>query len=159
MSKDELIQLLREYKENKAKLTLRKREQRMIELRLAGDKEIEVTLTTAYGINNDIHSKNTISDKVANSVLKREEQKEEDKERLKDLTKEIDELQEKVDEAEIRLKALKYKEHEILYAYYVEGRTYEDIGNNLYFKLFNQTRDKDTIKNIVEKAAEKMINL
>ena len=43
--------------------------------------------------------------------------------------------------------------------YFVDGRTYEDIGNNLYFKLFNQTRDKDTIKRIVEKALKKMINL
>ena len=159
MNKDELIQLLKEYKENKAKLTLRKKERRSIEIRLAGEKEIEVSLTTAYEINQDIHSKNTISDKVVNNVLKREKQIEEDKKRLKDLNKKIDELQEKVDEAEIRLGALKYKEYELLYAYYVEGRTYEDIGNNLYFKLFNQTRDKDTIKNIVEKAAKKMLNL
>ena len=51
------------------------------------------------------------------------------------------------------------KEREILIAYYIDGRTAEDIGNNLYFQLFNQTRSNRHIQRIIEKATNKMLNL
>ena len=88
-----------------------------------------------------------------------EKEKKEAVERIKELIKEIEELKNKVTETSIRLSALKYKEKQILFAFYVEGRSYEDIGNNLHFKLFNQTRDTEAIKKIVEKATNKMLNL
>lgn len=52
-----------------------------------------------------------------------------------------------------------YKEREILIAYYIDGRTAEDIGNNLYFRLFNQTRSNRHIQRIIENATNKMLNL
>ena len=80
-------------------------------------------------------------------------------ERIKELTKEIEDLEDKVQETSIRLSALKYREKEMLYAFYVEGRSYEDIGNNLYFRLFNQTREVGAIRKIIERATEKMLKL
>ena len=72
---------------------------------------------------------------------------------------ELTELREKVDTVKDRLDGLKYKEREILMAYYIDGRTAEDIGNNLYFRLFNQTRSNRHIQRIIENATNKMLNL
>ena len=163
MNKSELIELLKDYKQNIAKLKLRKREKQKNEKRLTQYKRLESNPTGIVGTNCDIHSKNQISNKTEKTVidmieLNEREQKEAEK-RIRELTKEIEELENKVTETSIRLSALKYKEKQILFAFYVEGRSYEDIGNNLHFKLFNQTRDTEAIKKIVEKATNKMLNL
>ena len=163
MSKDELIELLKNFKENIAKLKLRRLEKKKCEKRLQQYKRLESSVTANLGINCDIHSKNKISNKTEKTALDtielNEKEKREAERRIKELNNEIENLQEKVEETKIRLAALKYKEKEILYAYYVEDRTYEDIGNNLYLRLFNQTRDSGAIKAIVKKATNKMVNL
>ncbi len=163
MTKENLIKDLKEYKENIAKLKLRRREKKKCERRLKQYRSIETSITGCVGENSDIHSKNQISNKVEKAAIEtieiNEKEIREAEVRIKELEKEIEELEDKVTETSIRLSALKYKEREILFAYYVEERTYEEIGNKLYFKLFNQTRDKDTIKKIIDKATKKMINL
>lgn len=159
MSKDELIQLLKDYKENKAKLNIKLKELKTKRLQLKGCEEIETSLTTGYGINQDIHSKNQISDKVLKKIEQNDDKRNQLKKEIEDLEKTVRELREKVEAVEDRLEGLKYKEREILTAYYVEGRTAEDIGNKLYFQLFNQTRSDRHIQRIIEKATEKMINL
>ena len=163
MNKSELIELLKDYKQNIAKLKLRKREKEKCEIRLILYKRLESGTTGNLGVNCDIHSKNQISNKTEKTVIDmieiNEKEKKEAVERIKELIKEIEELENKVTETSIRLSALKYKEKQILFAFYVEGRSYEDIGNNLHFKLFNQTRDTEAIKKIVEKATNKMLNL
>lgn len=163
MNKDELVSLLKSYKENIAKLKLRRREKKKCERRLKQYKRLESNITATVGTNCDIHSKNKISNKTEKTALDtielNEKEKREAEERIKELIPEIEELEEKVEETKIRLSALKYKEKEILYAYYVEGRTYEDIGNNLYFRLFNQTREVRAIKTIVENATNKILKL
>lgn len=163
MNKSELIELLKDYKQNIAKLKLRKREKEKCEIRLILYKRLESGTTANLGVNCDIHSKNQISNKTEKTVIDmieiNEKEKKEAVERIKELIKEIEELENKVTETSIRLSALKYKEKQILFAFYVEGRNYEDIGNNLHFKLFNQTRDSEAIKKIVEKATNKMLNL
>ena len=163
MTKENLIIDLKNYKENIAKLKLRRREKKQCEKRIKQYKTVEASTTGITGLNCDIHSKNQISNKVEKAVIETIElnQKEikEAKERIKELITEIEELEDKVTETSIRLSALKYKEKEILFAFYVEGRSYEDIGNNLHFRLFNQTRDSEAIKKIVEKATNKMIKL
>lgn len=163
MTKENLIIDLKNYKENIAKLKLRRREKKKYEKRIKQYKTVEASTTGIVGLNCDIHSKNQISNKVEKAVIETIElnQKEikEAEERIKELILEIEELEDKVTETSIRLSALKYKEKEILFAYYVEERTYEEIGNKLYFQLFNQTRDKDTIKKIIDKATKKMVNL
>lgn len=159
MNKEELIILLKEYKENKAKLNIKLKELKTKRIKLKTYDNTDTSLTASYGINQDIHSKNQISDKVLRKVEENETKREELQNKIKDLEEDVKVLREKVEAVEDRLKCLKYREHQLLCAYHIEGRTYEDIGNNLYFKLFNQTRDKDTVKGIVEKALEKMINL
>ena len=163
MTKENLIQDLKEYKTNTAKLKLRRREKKKLERRLKQYKTVETSTTRILELNCDIHSKNKINNKVEKAAIEtieinEKEIKEAEKE-IKELEIEIEDLEDKVVETSIRLSSLKYKEKEILYAYYIEGRTYEDIGNNLYFRLFNQTRNKDSIKDIVENATKKMLNL
>lgn len=163
MTKESLIKDLKEYKENIARLKLRRREKKKCEKRLKQYKRLESNTTGMIGTNMDIHSKNSITNKTEKTALDtielNEREKQEAEERIKELEIEIEELEEKVTETSIRLSALKYKEKEILHAFYVEGRNYEDIGNNLYFRLFNQTRDTEAIKKIVEKATNKMLTL
>lgn len=159
MTKSELIELLKSYKENKAKLNIRLKELKSARIKLKSLEDIDFSLSVSYGLNQDIHSKNKISDKVGKQVEQNDTKRIELQKEIEDLEKTVRELREKVEAVDDRLEGLRYKERELLYAYYIEGRTYEDIGNNLYFKLFNQTRDKDTIKKIIEKATQKMISL
>lgn len=107
MIKDDLIILFKNYNENKSKLELRKREKRMIEARLNAEEDIETSMSSATGINSDIRSKNIISDKVGNAVIKSISKREEDEKRLKELNQEIIKLQDKVEEIEIRLRRTK----------------------------------------------------
>lgn len=159
MTRDEFIKLLKEYKENKAKLNIKLKEIKNKRISLKNCEGTDTNMTSSFGINQDIHSKNQISNKVLQKVEENETKREELQQEIKELEAEIRILREKVDIVNDRLECLKYKEKEMLIAYYIDGRTYEDIGNNLYFKLFAQTRDKDTIKTIVEKATQKMLNL
>ncbi len=159
MTKQELIEILKEYKTNKAMLALRIKEKISIEKRLKRKRDSETPITGVVGINNDIHSKNSISDKVAKKVLVNDNKRLEDERRLKELEKEIRDLKEKVEEAEIRLNSLYYKEREILTAYYVDNRTAEDISQNLYFKLFSRTCSPRYIQSIIKENTEKLLNL
>ena len=151
MTKQELIEILKEYKTNKAMLALRIKEKISIEKRLKRKRDSETPITGVVGINNDIHSKNSISDKVAKKVLVNDNKRLEDERRLKELEKEIRDLKEKVEEAEIRLNSLYYKEREIL--------TAEDISQNLYFKLFSRTCSPRYIQSIIKENTEKLLNL
>lgn len=158
MSKEELIELLRDYKENKAKLNIKLKELKNNRIKLK-EIDVETSITSSFGINQDIHSKNQISNKVLKKIEENETKKEAAKEKIEELEADIRKLREKVDLIDDRLESLKYKEREILVAYYIDGRTAEDIGNNLYFRLFNQTRSNRHIQRIIEKATEKMLNL
>lgn len=158
MSKEELIELLRDYKENKAKLNIKLKELKNNRIKLK-EIDVETSITSSFGINQDIHGKNQISNKVLKKIEENETKKEAAKEKIEELEADIRKLREKVDLIDDRLECLKYKEKELLIAYYVDGRSYDDIGNNLYFKLFNQTRNWETIKKIIERALDKMLNL
>lgn len=158
MSKEELIELLRDYKENKAKLNIKLKELKNNRIKLK-EIDVETSITSSFGINQDIHSKNRISNKVLKKIEENETKKEVAKEKIEELEADVRKLREKVDLIDDRLESLKYKEREILVAYYIDGRTAEDIGNNLYFRLFNQTRSNRHIQRIIEKATEKMLNL
>lgn len=157
MNKSELIELLKSYKENKAKLNIKLKDLKSARIKLKYINNTETSMTPMYGTNQDIHSKNQISDKVSRKVEENDTKRIELEERIEELEEEVRQLREKVEAVEDRLEGLKYKEREILTAYYVEGRTAEDIGNRLYFKLFNQTRSDRHIQRIIEKATEKMI--
>lgn len=159
MNKDELIHLLKEYKENKAKLNLRLKELKLKRLQFKNCEEIEISITASFGINQDIHSKNKISDKVAKQVERNETRKKEIEEEITQLENIVKILREKVEAVEDRLIGLRYKEREILTAYYIDGRTAEDIGNKLFFELFSQTRSERHIRRILDRATEKLLKL
>ena len=73
MSKDELITLLKEYKENKAKSNIRLKELKTARIKLKNCYSTYTNMTSSFGINQDIHSKNQISNKVLNRIEKNEE--------------------------------------------------------------------------------------
>lgn len=158
MSKEELIQLLKDYKENKAKLNIKLKELKNCRIKLK-HLELETNSTTSYGINQDIHSKNKISNKVLDKIEQNDTKRIDLQKEIEELEETVRGLREKVEAVDDRLVGLKYKEREILTAYYVEGRTAEEIGNKLYFQLFNQTRSDRHIQRIIEKATNKMLNL
>lgn len=158
MTKENLIILLKEYKENKARLNIKLKELKTARIKLKYI-DSDTNMTSSYGDNQDIHSKNQISDKVSRKVEENDTKRIELEKRIEELEEEVRELREKVDTVEDRLEGLKFKEREILIAYYVEGMTAEDIGNRLYFQLFSQTRSGRHIQRIIEKATEKMVKL
>lgn len=159
MNKDELIVLLKEYKENKAKLIIKLKELKTKRIQLKACEEIETSLTSSYGVNQDIHSKNKISDKVLKRIEENDHKRQEFESEIEKLENIVKDLRYKTETVEDRMKALKYKERKIFEAYYIEGRSYEEIGTQLYFELFKQTRNWETIKKITEKALNKIINL
>ena len=65
MNKEEFIILLKEYKENKAKLNIKLKELRTARINLRIN-DFETSTTSSFGINQDIHSKN----KTSNNPLK-----------------------------------------------------------------------------------------
>lgn len=158
MTREDLIVLLKEYKENKAKLNIKLKELKTARIKLKY-VDSDTNMTSSYGDNQDIHSKNQISDKVSKKVEENDTKRTELENNIEELEEEVRELREKVDTVEDRLEGLKFKEREILTAYYVEGMTAEDIGNRLYFQLFSQTRSGRHIQRIIEKATEKMVKL
>ena len=158
MTREDLIVLLKEYKENKARLNIKLKELKNSRIKLKY-VDSDTNMTSSYGDNQDIHSKNQISDKVSRKVEENDTKRIELENKIEELEEEVRELREKVDTVEDRLEGLKIKEREILTAYYVEGMTAEDIGNRLYFQLFSQTRSGRHIQRIIEKATEKMVKL
>ncbi len=158
MTKEKLILLLKNYKENRAKLKLKLREKESILRKIESLKNVFLSVTS-YEENSDIHSKNIISDKVGNKASSNLDIEADLRQALEKIENEISELNTKLEEVDIRLEALKRKEREILIDYYVEGNTYEEIGNNTYYRLFAQTRSDKAIQKMIERATQKMANL
>ena len=68
MEKEKLIKLLKEYKENKAKLNVKLKELKTTRIKLKNCNDTDTSITSSYGINQDIHSKNKISNKVLDKI-------------------------------------------------------------------------------------------
>lgn len=158
MTKEQLILLLKKYKENKVKLKLKLKEKERLIRKIEQLKEVNITAVRTE-INNDIHSKNSISDKVGNNAVDNIDKENEYRKELDIIEAEIIELNESIEEIDIRLDALKYKEKQILIAYYIDGCTYDYIGNVIYPKLFNQTRSDRHIRRLIEKSTNKILEL
>ena len=159
MNKSELIELLKNYKENKAKLNIKLKEIKTKRLQLKGCEEVESSFTRGYGINQDIHSKNQISNKVLTKIEQNDTRRNNIKNEIESLEEEIRKLRESVEAVEDRLIGLKYKERELLVAYYIDGRTAENISRTLYYDMYKRTFTKIYIKKIIDKATQKMINI
>lgn len=159
MTKEELIELLKEYKQNKAKLNIKLKELKTARLKLKACDDIETNTTSAYGENQDIHSKNKISNKVLSKIEQNDIKRLELESEIESLEKTIKELRNKVEAVEDRLIGLKYKEREILTAYYIDGRTAQNIGDKLYFQMYNRTCSARYVQKIIDKATKRMINI
>ena len=149
-----LIKLLKSYKENKTKLNIKLKELKNLRIEL---KHIEPE-TNLQGINFDsegIHSINTISDKTGNSVIKADDKRIKIEEEIKQLEEEVRELRNNVEIVDDRLEILTYKEKQLLIARYIEECSYTDIGNRVYYKMYNETRSEDTIQRMINRALKK----
>lgn len=159
MNKSELIELLKNYKENKAKLNIKLKELKTERIKLKYVNDTETSMTATYGTNQDIHSKNQISDKVSRRIEENDNKRLEIEKQIEKLEEEVRKLREKVEAVEDRLIGLKYKERELLTAYYIDGRTAQNIGDKLYFQMYNRTCSARYIQKIIDKATRKMINI
>lgn len=160
MTREDLIVLLKEYKENKAKLNIKLKELKTSRIKLKYvDSDTNMTLTSSYGDNQDIHSKNQISDKVSRKVEENDIKRIELENKIEELEEEVRKLREKVEAVEDRLEGLKYKERELLVAYYIDGRTAENISRTLYYDMYQRTCTPRYIQKIIDKATQKMINI
>ncbi len=159
MTKEELIELLKEYKQNKAKLNIKLKELKTARLKLKACDDIDTNTTSTYGENQDIHSKNKINDKVLSKVEQNDTKRLEIKVEIENLEKTVRDLRNKVEAVDDRLIGLKYKEREILIAYYVEGKTAEIIGEYDYEDICGKKCSGRYIRKIVKKATSKMIKI
>ena len=159
MEKEKLIKLLKEYKENKAKLNVKLKELKTTRIKLKNCNDADTSITSSYGINQDIHSKNKISNKVLDKIEQNDTKRIALEDKIKDLEAEVRELREKVETVKDRLDGLKYKEREILVAYYIDGRTAENISRTLYYDMYQRNCTPRYIQKIIESATNKMINI
>lgn len=158
MTREELVILLKEYKENKARLNIKLKELKTSRAKLKYI-DSDTNVTSSYGNNQDIHSKNQISDKVSRKVEANDTKRIELEKKIETLEEEVRKLREKVDAVEDRLIGLKYKERELLVAYYIDGRTAENISRTLYYDMYQRTCTPRYIQKIIDKATQKMVNI
>lgn len=158
MEKEKLIGLMKNYKINKSRMKLKIKEKEKLEQEL-NNINSEVMLSSSYGVNNDIRSKNKISDKVANKVINDEKQKNYLKEKIDDLDAEINSLKDNVEQVDIRLESLYENQRKIIEAYYIEGKTAEYIGDKLFLDLFMRTCSMSGVYKIINKSMSIMCNL
>lgn len=159
MTKEELIELLKEYKQNKAKLNIKLKELKTARIKLKACDDIDISTTSSYGENQDIHSKNKINDKVLSKVEQNDTRRLELEVAIESLEETVRDLRNKVEAVEDRLIGLKYKERELLVAYYIDGRTAENISRTLYYDMYQRNCTPRYIQKIIEKATKKMINI
>lgn len=159
MTNEELIELLKEYKQNKAKLNIKLKELKTARIKLKACDDIDISTTSSYGENQDIHSKNKISNKVLSKVEQNETRRLELEAEIESLEEIVRDLRSKVEVVEDRLIGLKYKERELLVAYYIDGRTAENISRTLYYDMYQRNCTPRYIQKIIEKATKKMINI
>ena len=159
MKREQLIELFDKNKEDLSKYEKNKKTIREINKMIDKlKKNTDTKITTTY---KEISSgaTNSISNTIQDCIEKKEERIKELEEEKAQLEAENTTIKSRIDDVEIFLKALKFKEKTIIVEHYIEGNSYEDIGNRVYWNLFKQTRDSQTIKRIADKAIEKMTKL
>lgn len=159
MKREQLIELFDKNKEDLSKYEKNKKTIREINKMIDKlKKNTDTKITTTY---KEISSgaTNSITNTIQDCIEKKEERIKELEEEKAQLEAENTTIKSRIDDVEIFLKALKFKEKTIIVEHYIEGNSYEDIGNRVYWNLFKQTRDSQTIKRIADKAIEKMIKL
>lgn len=159
MSKEELVQLFDKNKEDISKYEKNKKRIREIDKTIEKIKRRNETKTTTSYKEISIGKTNTISNTIEDCIEKKDEKIRELEEEKMELEAENIIIKSRIEDVEIFLKALKFKEKTVIVEHYIEGNSYEDIGNRIYWKLFGQTRDGQTIKKIADRAIEKMLRI
>lgn len=158
MNKDEMIEMLKQFKTKEAQLKLKEIDfkKKTIELNKIMEEEYSINITPKY---TEGSKSNEISSKVENAVIRKSAKIIELEEELKKLQEEIDVLKLDVEEINVRLGTLSYIEKEVLTDYYVNENKLEDIGNFTYYRLRQQTRSAKTIKRLIENAVNKLAKI
>ena len=159
MNRDDLVQLFDKNKEDIAKYEKNKKRIKDInELIRKIEKDININTTTTYK-----EAQSSPTNKVNSVVENFVEQKDEKIRKLEEERTELEAeniiIKSRIEDVEIYLKALKFRERTIIIEHYIEGNSYDDIGNRVFWKLFGQTRGGAAIKKIADRAIEKMLNL
>lgn len=159
MTREDLIELFDKNKEDVSKYEKNKKRIREINNEIEKIKKENTTkVTTSYKeISNG--KTNTVSNTIENCIERKEERIETLKEERKQLEAENIILKGKIEDVEIALKSLKFKEKTIIVEHYIEGNSYEDIGNRIFWQIYNQTRSANAIQKIAEKAMNKMLKI
>ena len=159
MNREDLVQLFDKNKEDIAKYEKNKKRIKDInELIKKKEKEINIKTTTTYKEAQSSPT-NKINSVVENSVEQKDEKIRKLEEEKTELEAENIIIKSRIEDVEIYLKALKFRERTIIIEHYIEGNSYDDIGNRVYWQLFGQTRDGRTVQRIADKAIEKMLKL
>ena len=159
MTREDLIKLFDKNKEDISKYEKNKKRLKDINNTIEKiKKKVDTKITTVF---KEIPTgrTNTISNTIEGCIEKKEEKIKELEEEKKKLEAENIILKSRIEDVEIYLKALKFKEKTIIIEHYIEGNSYEDIGNRVYWNLFNQTRGGEAIKKIADRAIEKMLKI
>lgn len=155
MNKNEIIELLKNYKERQAKLDLKKNEKRRKEIQLERLKEEEysINITPIYAEGGKGNGTNS---KVESAVVNKSSDIEILEKELVNLGREIELLEIDLKDTDIRLGTLTYLEKEVLTDYLINEMTCSEIGNLTIYKIKRQTRSERTIREIIKKALEKL---
>ena len=159
MTKEELIQLFDKNNENISKYQKNKKRIKEINKNIEKiKKQNDTNITTTYNkISNG--KTNIISSKIENCIERKEEKIKDLEEEKEQLEAENKELKSKMEDVQIALKSLKFKERTIIREHYIEGNSYEDIGNRIFWNIFGQTRSGNAIQKISDKAVEKILKI
>lgn len=159
MTRNELVQLFDKNKEDVSKYEKNKKSIKEIDHIIKKLKENNETKTTTSYKEISSGKTNIINNTIEDYIEKKDEKIRELEEEKTELEAENIILKSRIEDVEIVLKALKFKERTIIVEHYIEGNSYEDIGNRVFWKIFGQTRDWQTIKRIADKAIKKMLKL
>ena len=159
MNREDLIYLFDKNKEDISKYEKNKKRIREINIIIEKIKKDTNTKTTTSYKEVPSGKTNTISNTIEDCIEKKEEKIRELEEERTELEAENIILKSRIEDVEILLKALKFKEKTIIVEHYIEGNSYEDIGNRVYWNLFKQTRGGEAIKKIADRAIEKMLKI
>lgn len=157
MSKEEIIDLLKTYKEKEARKSLRIQDKQSLQRRRAKiEVDYETNMTSIY---QEGGKGNQTTSKVENKILMKKEKIEEITKQIKEINEEIVELDYELAQVNIRLGSLNELENKIITAYYIDNQDYNYIGNVIYYEVKHQTRSEETIKRMVAQILNKLTKL
>lgn len=160
MDKKTMIQKLKDYNKMQSELSIKKLELEKVkdELREIGSGYDE-NMANTYGLNSDIRPKNKVSDKISETIIKNENERKIKERLIKEIGLQIKQLKFELRGVKARLKILGDNERKLVVAYYINGKTAEQISRTTYFELFQRTTSEKTIWNIISKSIERMAEI